>query len=101
MNNGLRGRYLEQLEAWNKAREFAAELVRAFAKSGIRNVLSRWEDTVEFPSLSEIKQLLNKVVFLNGHDTINKVARSVMEWDGWYENPTPSMQNNSRTKVMV
>jgi len=100
MNNGLRGRYLEQLEAWNRARQFAAELVSAFYEDGISDVLKRWKDTVSFPSKKTIKKILNNVVFLDGHDTINTVARSVMEWDGWYENPHPSMQSN-RQKVTV
>ena len=91
MNNGLRGRYLEQLEAWNNARQFASELVSAFYENDIGDVLSRWDVTVSFPSRSEIKSLLNDIVFLNGRDTIDTVARAVIEWDGWYENPTPSM----------
>jgi hypothetical protein len=101
MDNGLRGQYLEQLEAWNNARQFAAELVEAFCKNGIGDVLSRWKDTVSFPSRSEIKKLLNGVVFLGGHDTINQVARAVIEWEGWAKNPTPSMQSSSKQKVSV
>jgi len=41
MNNGLDGRYMAQLEAWNNARQFAAELVRAFYENGMSDVLSR------------------------------------------------------------
>lgn len=99
MNNGLHGRYLEQLEAWNEARRFASELISAFYEDGINSVLSRWTNGVSVPSRSEIKQLLNDVVFLDGHDTITKVARSVMKWDGWRENHSPSMSENSRKKV--
>lgn len=101
MDNGLRGRYLEQLEAWNTARQFAAELVEAFYENNISGVLSRWKDTVSFPSKESIKQILNNVVFLNGHDTIDTVARSVIDWEGWYENSTPSMNQNSKQKVMA
>lgn len=100
MNNGLNGRYMAQLEAWNNARKFAAELVEAFYENGISEVLSEWKETVSFPSLSEIKTLLNRVVFMNGHDTIDTIARSVIDWEGWEENTIPSMQSN-RQKVVA
>ena len=99
MNNGLHGRYMAQLEAWNNARKFAAELIDAFGEDNLSDVLSRWSGSVSFPSISEIKSLLSDVLFLNGHDTINKLARSVMDWDGWYENKTPA--TSQRTKVKV
>lgn len=92
---------MAQLEAWNNARQFAAELVEAFYENGLSDVLSKWEETVSFPSLSEIKTLLNRVVFMNGDDTIDTIARSVIDWEGWEENTTPSMRNNSRQKVTV
>lgn len=101
MNNGLNGRYLEQLEAWNTARRFASELVTAFNENNISAVLSRWSGSVTFPSISEIKSLLTDVLFLNGHDTIDTLARSVMKWEGWYENEIPSMNQNTRQKVVV
>lgn len=91
---------MAQLEAWNNARQFAAELVEAFYESGLSDVLSRWEETVSFPSLSEIKTLLNQVVFMNGDDTIDTIARSVIDWEGWEENTIPSMQSD-RQKVVA
>lgn len=99
MNNGLNGRYLEQLEAWNTARQFAAELLTAFYENGISGVLSRWQDSVSYPSKSEIKTMLNDVLFLDGHDTINQLARSVMKWDGWYENSVPSSGEKQKVKA--
>lgn len=99
MNNGLNGQYLEQLEAWNTARMFAAELIDAFGENNLSDVLSRWSGSVSFPSISEIKSLLSDVLFLNGHDTINKLARSVMKWDGWYENETPAASQRTKVKV--
>jgi hypothetical protein len=99
MNNGLNGRYLEQLKAWNTARQFAAELIDAFGENELSGVLSRWSGSVSFPSISKIKSLLSDVLFLNGHDTINTLARSVMKWDGWYENQTPAQSQRTRVKA--
>lgn len=84
MDNGLRGRYLAQLEAWNEARQFASELVEAFSQDALSDVLSRWSNAANFPSLSAIKSLMADVMFLDGIDTINRVAQAVMDWDGWY-----------------
>lgn len=100
MNNGLNGRYMAQLEAWNNARKFAAELVESFYENGVSDVLNKWEGEVSFPSLSEIKTLLNQVLFMNGNDTIDTIARSVIDWEGWEDNTIPSMQS-SRRKVTV
>lgn len=100
MNNGLKGRYLDQLEAWNQARKFASELIDAFYENGISNVLSRWSDNVSLPSKGEIKSLLNDVLFLDGRGTIDTVARSVMKWDGWTENCSASREQ-TRQKVVA
>lgn len=96
MDNGLHGRYLEQLEAWNDAREFAAELVRAFYNNGIKLTLQNWQEKADFPSISEVKSILNDVMFLDGHDTINKIAGEVMTWDGWYETPSTTSETTTR-----
>jgi hypothetical protein len=80
MNNGLHGRYLEQLENWNEARKVAKELVRAFHRDALSEVVHRWKATVSFPSYSHIKSLLADVLFLGGRDTIDTVARAVMDW---------------------
>jgi hypothetical protein len=80
MNNGLHGRYLEQLEQWNTARTVAKELVRAFRRDALNEVENRWKATVSFPSYSHIKSLLTEVLFLSGRDTIDTVARAVMDW---------------------
>lgn len=93
MNNGLRGRYLDQLEQWNRAREFAAELVEAFCNGSISDVLSKWSESVTFPPRSEIKKILNSVVFMDGRSTIDIVARSVIDWEGW-KKPAPSMNSS-------
>lgn len=78
MNNGLRGRYLEQLQAWNHARTVAAVLVQAFHENKLRRAIDHLD--VSIPSMSDLKKLLNNSVFLDGHSTINTVARGVMEW---------------------
>lgn len=80
MNNGLHGRYLEQLEEWNTARTIAKELVRAFHRDNLSDVVIRWQGDVTFPSYSHIKSLLADVLFLGGRDTIDTVARAVMDW---------------------
>lgn len=80
MNNGLHGQYLEQLEAWNEARKVASELVTAFNENALSEVLSDFRGVVNFPSLSEIKSLMVEVMFLDGRDTIDTLARKVMEW---------------------
>jgi hypothetical protein len=86
MNNGLHGRYLEQLEEWNESRTIAKELVRAFNENSLSGVTSRWSHRVNFPSISHIKSLLADVLFLGGNDTIDTVARAVMDWITLEEN---------------
>ncbi|QIR31261.1 hypothetical protein M1M18_gp039 [Halorubrum virus Serpecor1] len=88
MDNGLHGRYLEQLEAWNLARQFSAELVTAFydkARS-LREVVNKWMEVREarFPRLDAIKQMVSNVLFLSGRDSIDNLARQVMGFDGWW-----------------
>ncbi|QRD99713.1 hypothetical protein VOLN27_90 [Halorubrum virus VOLN27B] len=88
MNNGLHGRYLEQLEAWNLARQFSAELVTAFYDKthSLREVVSKWMDIRDavFPRLDAIKQMVSNVLFLNGRDSIDQLARQVMGFEGWW-----------------
>ncbi len=80
MNNGLHGRYLEQLEAWNEAREVASELVTAFNEDRVSKAVNDFSGDVNFPSLSDVKSLLVNVMFLDGRDTIDQMAREIMEW---------------------
>ncbi|AAL55030.1 hypothetical protein HfxHF1_150 [Halophage HF1] len=88
MDNGLHGRYLEQLEAWNLARQFSAELVTAFYDKtrSLRGVVKEWMDVREavFPRLDAIKQMVSNVLFLNGRDSIDQLARQVMGFEGWW-----------------
>ncbi|AGM10844.1 hypothetical protein M192_gp035 [Halorubrum tailed phage 8] len=88
MNNGLHGRYLEQLEAWNLARQFSAELVTAFYDSArsIRSVVNKWMEVrnARFPRLDAIKQMVSNVLFLSGRDSIDNLARQVMGFEGWW-----------------
>jgi hypothetical protein len=81
MNNGLNGRYVEQLKEWNHAREIAAELVRAFTENRLSDALGVLKKRMNIPSPDEVKRLLTDVLFLDGDDTVNTVARSVMEWE--------------------
>ncbi|UBF19423.1 hypothetical protein HRTV-10_gp94 [Halorubrum tailed virus 10] len=88
MDNGLHGRYLEQLEAWNLARQFSAELVAAFYDKtrSLRGVVKEWMEVREavFPRLDAIKQMVSNVLFLNGRDSIDQLARQVMGFEGWW-----------------
>jgi hypothetical protein len=88
MNNGLNGRYLDQLEAWNLARKFSAELVTAFydKTSSLREVVKKWMEVKQasFPRLDELKQMVSNVLFLGGRDSIDTLARQVMGFKGWF-----------------
>jgi len=88
MDNGLHGRYLEQLEAWNLARQFSAELVTAFydKTTPLREVVKKWMEirNVVFPRLDAIKQMVSNVLFLSGRDSIDQLARQVMGFEGWW-----------------
>jgi hypothetical protein len=88
MDNGLHGRYLDQLEAWNLARQFSAELMVAFydKSRSLRGVVKEWMDVRDavFPRLDAIKQMVSNVLFLNGRDSIDQLARQVMGFEGWW-----------------
>jgi DNA repair protein RadC len=88
MDNGLHGRYLEQLEAWNLARQFSAELIAAFYDKtrSLRGVIQEWMElrNAVFPNLDTIKQMVSNVLFLNGRDSIDQLARQVMGFEGWW-----------------
>lgn len=104
MNNGLQGRYLDQLNAWNNARNFAAELVSAFKNSdeSIQDVIRRWKNPdVSLPSLSQIKNVLSDVVFITGRSCIDRVARAAMKWDDWYEMEVPSVETENDQRISV
>lgn len=83
MRNGLDGRYGVGLESWNQARSLAADLIEAFygSNKSFSAVLEEYD--YSFPSLSEIKQAVNEVVFHKGRDKIDVLARSIMMWDDW------------------
>lgn len=99
MNNGLRGRYLNHLEAWNDARQFAADLIAAYYASGreLHDVLARWnQQAVEFPTLSELKRMVNRVLFNSARDAIDEIARAALTWSGWFQIESP-VQSAGRT----
>ena len=83
MRNGLDGRYGVGLESWNNARSLAADLIECFYGSNrsFSEVLEEYD--FSFPSLSEIKQATNEVVFAKGREKIDTLARSIMRWDDW------------------
>jgi hypothetical protein len=104
MDNGLRGRYLEQLEAWNNARQLAAEIVAAYGSSNrtIGHVLDEWGFQgigSAIPSISQIKKLMSEVVFLDGHSTIDKLARNIMDWQEWESIEPPTVDSSSAVAV--
>lgn len=74
MNNGLQGRYQEQLEQWNEARLIAAEALYAYKNGGsIQDVL----DDFDLGSMIQnIKQELMKFLS-SGTEHVNEVARTI------------------------
>lgn len=87
MNNGLQGRYQPQMAAWNQARAFAGELIEAFfaGDESLTAVVDRWhENRPVLPSASELKDIINDVLFSSGEERVNRVAYHCMRQDGWY-----------------
>lgn len=74
MNNGLQGRYQEQLARWNEARFIAGKALSAYKNGGsIDNVLSE-HDLIGM--LKAVKKKLMKFVSC-GHQHVNDVAREI------------------------
>lgn len=97
MNNGLRGRYLPSLEAWNNARRFAADLVEAYhdGDHAIEKLISEWQIGHVLTSISPLKDLMSKALFLHGRNAIDKIARSLIQIDGWSDAIPPSETNKT------
>lgn len=80
MDNGLDGRYPDQLQQWNQSRKLAANLIAAFYNGSLKTTIENTDTEVEFPPFGDLKSLLMEVIYMDGNDSVDKVAKSIIEW---------------------
>lgn len=76
---------MAQLEGWNRARQMAVDVLEAYsdADRSIEGVVSEWNGAV-LNHLNELKQTISRVLFKNPSDSVDELARVIMNAEGWW-----------------
>ena len=103
MNNGLDGRYMAALQAWNDARAMASEIAKAVYDSdrSVQNVLDHWNTDADFPPAGQFATKVMMQSTSDGRTEIDSLARWIMGFDGWMDSFTTIWITDDQDEPMI